>query len=70
MTLFPRPGSRRPRQRSDRAALRLKQNNEANMIRLVLAAAIALALSQPADARRLPWCGFYICSSSTRPIGA
>jgi hypothetical protein len=30
------------------------------MIRLVLAAAIALALSQPADARRLPWCGFYM----------
>src|SRR5262249_48368863 len=29
------------------------------MIRLVLlAAAIALALSRPADARRLPWCGF------------
>jgi hypothetical protein len=30
------------------------------MIRLVLAAAIALALSRPADARRLPWCGFYM----------
>jgi hypothetical protein len=30
------------------------------MIRLVLAAAIALALSQPAAARRLRWCGFYI----------
>ena len=29
------------------------------MIRLVLlAAAIALALTRPADARRLPWCGF------------
>jgi len=31
------------------------------MIRLVLlAAAIALALTRPADARRLPWCGFYM----------
>jgi hypothetical protein len=30
------------------------------MIRLVPAAAIALALSQPAAARRLRWCGFYI----------
>ena len=31
------------------------------MIRLViLAAAIALALTRPADARRLPWCGFYL----------
>jgi|SRR5215470_17134081 len=29
------------------------------MIRLVLpAAAIELALTRPADARRLPWCGF------------
>jgi hypothetical protein len=27
------------------------------MIRLILAAAIALACSRPADARRLPWCG-------------
>ena len=31
------------------------------MVRLViLAAAIALALTRPADARRLPWCGFYM----------
>jgi hypothetical protein len=30
------------------------------MIRPVLAAAIALALSQPADVRRMPWCGFYM----------
>jgi hypothetical protein len=31
------------------------------MIRLVLlAAAIALALTRAADARRLPWCGFYM----------
>jgi hypothetical protein len=30
------------------------------MIRLVLAAAIALAWSQPSHAHRLPWCGFYM----------
>lgn len=30
------------------------------MIRLVLAAAIALAWSPPAHAYRLPWCGFYM----------
>ena len=31
------------------------------MMRLVLlTAAIALALTRPADARRLPWCGFYM----------
>jgi hypothetical protein len=30
------------------------------MIRLVLAAAIALAWSQPSHASRLPWCGFYM----------
>jgi hypothetical protein len=30
------------------------------MIRLVLAAAIALAWSSPARAYRLPWCGFYM----------
>ncbi len=31
------------------------------MIRLVLlAAAIVLAPSRPAEARRLPWCGFYM----------
>jgi hypothetical protein len=30
------------------------------MIRLVLTAAIAHALTRAADARRLPWCGFYM----------
>ena len=30
------------------------------MIRLVLAAAIALAWSSPSHAYRLPWCGFYM----------